>query len=236
MPIPGTVQEVIAARLDRLGAQAKRVVQVAAVLGRQFHREQLAGCSQARAIDVAAELDELEQRGIIHRKNAALRRRVPLRREPHAGGRLRGAAAEAAPRSCTSASACCSRPTRGEAAPSARRSSRITSRAATTARKAIEALLARRASAERLPSYRAAADFYRQAWELGYASLAEGAEVDDDFRRLVVSAALDLCRMAVQYVAAPSSFDIENTAKVGLELAEALGDVEAAAGFRAITA
>src|SRR5262249_10519688 len=32
---------------------------------------------------------------------------------------------------------------------------------------------------------------------------------------------------------APSSFDIENTAKVGLELAEALGDVEAAAGLRA---
>jgi len=40
--IPGTVQEVIAARLDRLGAQAKRVVQVAAVLGRQFSGQQLA--------------------------------------------------------------------------------------------------------------------------------------------------------------------------------------------------
>src|SRR5262249_48354898 len=38
--IPGTVREVIAARLDRLGGEAKRVVQVASVLGRQFHRNQ----------------------------------------------------------------------------------------------------------------------------------------------------------------------------------------------------
>ena len=47
--IPGTVQELIGARLDRLGPHAKRVVQVAAVLGRQFHRDQLAACSPARA-------------------------------------------------------------------------------------------------------------------------------------------------------------------------------------------
>src|SRR2546429_309047 len=36
IPIPGSVQEVVAARLDRLPPPAKRAVQVAAVLGRQF--------------------------------------------------------------------------------------------------------------------------------------------------------------------------------------------------------
>jgi hypothetical protein len=40
--IPGSVREVIAARLDRLGAAAKRTAQVAAVLGRQFRHDDLA--------------------------------------------------------------------------------------------------------------------------------------------------------------------------------------------------
>src|SRR5262249_9937479 len=40
--IPGRVEEVVAARLDRLGPASKRVVQVAAVLGRQFRGSHLA--------------------------------------------------------------------------------------------------------------------------------------------------------------------------------------------------
>ncbi len=67
--IPGTVQEVIAARLDRLGPPAKRVVQVAAVIGRQFHRDQLARVLDAEGIDLERELAELESRGIFHRKS-----------------------------------------------------------------------------------------------------------------------------------------------------------------------
>src|SRR5439155_12258085 len=67
--IPGTVQEVIAARLDRLSAAAKRVVQVAAVLGRQFRRDQLAALLEGEGIDLDRELAELEQRGIFHRKS-----------------------------------------------------------------------------------------------------------------------------------------------------------------------
>src|SRR5205085_10873668 len=55
--------------LDRLGPQAKRVVQVAAVLGRQFHRAQLVELLASESIDVAVELGALEERGIIHRKN-----------------------------------------------------------------------------------------------------------------------------------------------------------------------
>jgi len=99
-------------------------------------------------------------------------------------------------------------------------------------RKAIETLLEAARLTEALPSYRTATDLYRQAWELGHASLAEGAEVDDDFRKLVLDACLNLCRMAVVYVA-PDSLDIEKAARFGRDLAEAVGDVNSAAGFRA---
>src|SRR3989454_3313253 len=69
IPIPGSVQEVVAARLDRLPPQAKRAVQVAAVLGRQFRRDQLILMLDGDAIDVDRALGELEQRGLLHRKS-----------------------------------------------------------------------------------------------------------------------------------------------------------------------
>jgi class 3 adenylate cyclase/tetratricopeptide (TPR) repeat protein len=229
--IPGTVREVIAARLDRLGAQAKRVVQAASVLGRQFHREQLERLLQGEGIDVAAVLESLESRGILHRKNLlsndeyrfgeSLTQEVAYdglllkqRRQMHE--RI-GLLLEAARDDGTE-----------RVALVAHHFLRSDNR-----RKAIETLLEAGRQAERLPSYLAATDFYRQAWELGFASLAEGAEVDDDFRRLVLRAALDLCRMAVVYTAAPLSVDVENAARVGRDLSEALGDVNSAAGFRA---
>ena len=56
LPIPSTVQEVIAARLDGLGPSAKRVVQVAAVLGRQFRTRQLLALLADDGIDVPREL------------------------------------------------------------------------------------------------------------------------------------------------------------------------------------
>ena len=66
--VPETVQEVIGARIDRLSSSAKRTVQVAAVLGRQFRRDQLEQLLAGESIAVAAELEELEHRGIVHRK------------------------------------------------------------------------------------------------------------------------------------------------------------------------
>src|SRR5207247_613738 len=54
--IPGTVQEVIAARLDRLGLPAD-------------HRGQLARVLDGEGIDLERELAELESRGIFHRKS-----------------------------------------------------------------------------------------------------------------------------------------------------------------------
>ena len=69
--IPATVQEVMAARLDHLRPAAKRVAQVAAVLGRQFETPMLSTLLHEERIDVAAELAELERAGILHRKNTA---------------------------------------------------------------------------------------------------------------------------------------------------------------------
>src|SRR5437762_5690940 len=48
----------IAARLDRLGPPAKRVAQVAAVLGRQFHRGQLVRVLDGEGIDLEDRSEE----------------------------------------------------------------------------------------------------------------------------------------------------------------------------------
>jgi class 3 adenylate cyclase len=228
--IPGTVREVIAARLDRLGGEAKRVVQVASVLGRQFHRNQLARLLD-QGVDVTAVLASLEGRGILHRKNMLsndeFRFGESLTQEVAYDGLLLkerrllheriGLMLEAEPNDGNAE----------HVALLAHHFSRSDNR-----RKALDALLAAARHAERVPSYPTATDFYRQAWQLGYTSLAEGAEVDDDFRRLTMRAAFDLCRMAVVYVA-PDSVDVEHAARTGTDLAEALGDTQTLAGLRA---
>jgi class 3 adenylate cyclase/tetratricopeptide (TPR) repeat protein len=229
--IPETVREVIAARVDRLGGGAKRVVQVASVLGRQFHRDQLARLLDQDPVDVAAVLASLESRGILHRKNMLsndeFRFGESLTQEVAYDGLLLkerrliheriGLLLEAEPNDGSAE----------HVALLAHHFSRSDNR-----RKALDALLAAARHAERLPSYLTATEFYRQAWQLGYASLAEGAEVDDDFRRLTMQAALDLCRMAVVYTA-PASVDVEHAARTGSDLAEALGDTQILAGLRA---
>jgi len=229
--IPGTVREVIAARIDRLGASAKRVVQVASVFGRQFHRDQVARLFERETIDVAMILVSLEHRGILHRKNLhsddEYRFGESLTQEVAYDGLLLKERRQLHERIGLLL----------EKEPQDGNAERVALLAhhfvrSDNRRKALETLLAAARQAEALPSYPTATDFYRQAWELGYASLAEGAEVDDDFRRLVLGAALDLCRMAVVYIS-PDSVDIENAARVGRDLAEGLGNVEAAAGFRA---
>src|SRR5207245_1681404 len=162
------------ARLDRLGPPAKRVAQVAAVLGRQFHRGQLVRVLDGEGIDLERELAELESRGIFHRKSLlasdeyrfgeSLTQEVAYeglllkqRRQLHERVAL---LLEAEP---------------GEAGPErsallAHHYARSDNRA-----KAMAALLRAAQDAEDLPSYRTAVDFYRRRWEL--------AEVDRDDRR-----------------------------------------------------
>ncbi|MGH7819000.1 MAG: hypothetical protein ACREQ9_04430, partial [Candidatus Binatia bacterium] len=227
--IPGTVREVIAARLDRLGASAKRAVQVASVLGRQFHRQQLTRLLEGEDVDVAAVLATLEQRGILHRKNVLsaeeFRFGESLTQEVAYDGLLMkerrliheriGWLLESMPRDVD--------PERTAllAHHFARSDNRL---------KAVETLLAAAREAERLPSYTTAGELDRQAWEIADAALGERPDLGDDFRRLAMSSALHLCRMSVIYVASGSA-DVERAAQRGRELAEALGDTESVAGF-----
>ncbi len=226
IPVPGTVQEVLAARLDRLEPQAKRVVQVAAVLGRQFSRAQLAAVLAGENIDVGHALADLEERGLVHRKTIlsedeyrfgeSLTQEVAYeglllkqRRQLHE--RI-GLLLEASP---------------GE--PSAERSALLAHHFARSDNRAktVEALLRAAQDAERLPSYRTAVDFYRRAWEV--ADAGGGDERDAPFRRAALQATVSLCRLIALF----GSSDLvegERAARRAQALAEDLGDTEALAG------
>jgi tetratricopeptide (TPR) repeat protein len=209
---------VIAARLDRLGADAKRVLQVAAVLGRQFRRDQLAQLVDDEAIDVAHQLDVLERHGVVHRKHLfstdefrfgeSLTQEVAYeglllkqRRQLHERvGALLETSAEAGPE---------------HSALLAHHFARGDNR-----EKATAALLRAARDAEQVPSYRTAARFYREAWELTDPS---GRGAPAALERLALDAAVGLCRMAVIYGASEAG-DHEQVARRARELAVALGD------------
>lgn len=226
--IPGSVREVIAARLDRLPPAAKRVAQLAAVLGRQFHRQQLAELLGEEPIEVGAALDELRRRGVIHRKSLfsddefrfgeSLTQEVAYdsllhrqRRQLH--GRvatlLEGAGDAARARS-------------GLVAHHLARSD--------DRQRAVEALLRAAADAEQLPSFRTARDLYRQAWETGEHLLGD-APADPRFQAWVMEATLGFTRVTVLYGSSADP-DAERSALRGRELALQLGAAEAAGTLR----
>ncbi len=226
LSIPGTIQEVVAARLDSLGPVAKRVVQVAAVLGRQFRSRQLAALLADDGIDVHAQLAELERRGLVHRKTAlssdefrfgeSLTQEVAyeslLLRQRRFLHERAGAMLEADPL------------TRGvdAAALLAHHYTRSDNHA-----KAVEALLHAARETEQVPSYRAAADYYRQAWELAEAVLGE--REDGSHHRAALEASVALARLEVFFGVADVD-EAERAARRGAELAEMLGDAERLAG------
>ncbi len=222
LPIPGTIQEVIAARLDALGSNAKRVVQVAAVLGRQFRSRQLAALLSGDEIDVEHELAELERRGLVHRKSAlssdefrfgeSLTQKVAYeglllkhRRQLHE--RI-GILIESEP------------------------SERGLEHAALLAHhyshsddhgRAVQALLAAAREAGQVPSYRVAAEYCRQAWQLAETILGE--REDGSHHRAALEGAIGVARLAVFFGVADIEL-AERAAVRGRELAELLGDRE----------
>jgi class 3 adenylate cyclase/tetratricopeptide (TPR) repeat protein len=225
IPVPGSVQEVLAARLDRLDADAKRVVQVAAVLGRQFERGQLVQVLDAEPIDVARALAELEERGLLHRKSAlsqdeyrfgeSLTQEVAYAQLLHRQRRqLHERIALLLEKS----------PGEGGAARSALLAHHFAR--SDNRRKTVEALLRAAEDAEQLPSYTAALDFYRQAWEVAEAGEVAGS--DDFFRRAALQATGALCRLGAIF-GAPDRIEADRAGRRGLELAQALGDTEAMA-------
>jgi class 3 adenylate cyclase/tetratricopeptide (TPR) repeat protein len=228
--IPGTVEEVIAARVDRFGPDAKRVSQVAAVLGRQFRREHLLRLLEGERIDVGAALDELERRGVIHQKTMlsddeyrfgeSLTQEVAYeglllkeRRQLHERvGHLLEAEA-AAENSPEMPALLAHHYARSENRP-----------------KAIEALLRAAQRAEQLPSYNTAVRCYRQAWELASAALDGAQTRDEPLMRSAVAAAIGLCRMTIIYNVS-DAVQTEQAAERGRELAAALGEAQDVAGL-----
>jgi len=227
--MPDTLQELIGARLDRLGPHAKRVVQVASVLGRQFHRAQLERLLDGEDIQVGATLDELQRRGVIHRKNILSKEEfrfgesvtqevayegllLKQRRQLH---ERVGALIESGD---------------GEGGPE--RSMLLAHHYARSDNrdKALEALLRAARDAEQVPSFAAAVGLYRQAWEVADAALAALPNADERLRRWALEAAVGLCRGVVLYDT-PDRGNFERAAVRGRELAEALGDAGAVAAL-----
>jgi class 3 adenylate cyclase/tetratricopeptide (TPR) repeat protein len=194
--IPGTVQEVIAARLDRLDPHAKRVVQVSAVMGRQFSREQLKLMLRDDGIEVDLALAELERRGIIHRKTLfsddSYRFGESLTQEVAYEGLLLKQRRELHERIANLLEAMPGERT-------AERSALLAHHFAHSAndQRAIEALLQAAIDAEKVPSYSGATRFYREAWDLAEGDLAGDGRTA--IQRLALDAALGLARMIVLY-------------------------------------
>ncbi|HVN83841.1 MAG TPA: adenylate/guanylate cyclase domain-containing protein [Candidatus Binatia bacterium] len=220
--IPGTVEEVIGARVDRFGPQAKRVLQVAAVFGRQFRRSALLRVLDGEAIDVTGQLDELERRGVIHRKNMLsadeYRFGESLTQEVAYEGLLLKERRQLHERIAQALEAEPGEATSDRAALLAHHYARGESRG-----KAVGALLEAARRAEQLPSFQTAFDFYRQAWELVTTALNESTAPGEPLQRSATDVAIGLGRMAVLYNVAQDDVT-EPAVRRGREIAESLGD------------
>jgi class 3 adenylate cyclase/tetratricopeptide (TPR) repeat protein/predicted RNA-binding Zn-ribbon protein involved in translation (DUF1610 family) len=218
LTIPGSVREVLAARLDSLDPAAKRVVQLAAVLGRQFRRDELEELSDD-GLEVRVAIEKLIERGVVHataglrveefrfgesltqevayeslllKERRALHERVAVMLEVR-GGRPSLVAHHYA------------------------RSDNVS--------KAVETLLAAARDAEHLPAYRSAHDLYRRAWEIAEASAPGG---DPEAQRRLVQAALGYCRVAVLYGSSEDPL-ARRAAELAVDAAGVLGDGSALA-------
>ncbi len=224
--MPGTVEELIGARLDRLGPQAKRVVQVAAVLGRQFHRDQLIALLAAEDVDVSVELVSLEERGIIHRKSLLtgdeFRFGESLTQEVAYEGLLLRQRRELHDRIGQLLEVLPGEPNAERSALLAHHYTRSENR-----EKAIGALVRAARDAERIPSFRTAARFYRSAYDLAEAALASNVATIER-KRVVVETALGILRMSVIYGIFEHG-DPEEPARRGRQLAEEIDDAESLA-------
>jgi class 3 adenylate cyclase/tetratricopeptide (TPR) repeat protein len=225
IPIPNTIHEIIGARLDRLDPSAKRVVQVAAVFGRQFRRDELARILPSDGVSLDTTLDDLERRGLIHQKavlsrdefrfGESLTQEVAyegllLKERRHLHGRI-ARMLESLP---------------GGAG--AERSSLLAHHFARSDEpaRAVPALLIAAREAEELPSYATAVGLFRQAWELAEAALARATNGPGPARTWALQATAGLSRLSIIYGAMPST-DVLRITRRGRELAAELGDDEA---------
>ena len=228
IPIPGSVQEVVAARLDRLPPPAKRAAQVAAVLGRQFGRAQLVHMLDGEEIGVYRALHELEHRGLLHRKSALAgdeyRFGESVTQEVAYEGLLLKQRRQLHERAGLLLEVSPGEESAEVRALIAQHFARSDNRA-----KAVEALLRAAADAEQLPAYRTAADFYHQAWELAEQELAAHPE-EESRRRAVLVGSLGFCRLTVIF-GLPNLAEARRAGERARLLAQELGDHESVAGL-----
>ncbi len=216
--IPDSLQELLSARLDRLEPRAKRVAQVAAVLGRQFRSDVLGALLQE---DAGPSLSELERRGIVRRMpGGEFRFGESLTQEVAYQGlllrerrRLHGRAAQLLEKD--------------EKALVAHHWARSDDR-----ERGVELMLEAAQQAEQLPSYGDAVRLHREAWELAEAVLAERPD-DERLRRFVLRAVEGVCRVSVLY-GTPEGLEEDRAARRGEELAGALGETESLANLYAL--
>jgi class 3 adenylate cyclase/tetratricopeptide (TPR) repeat protein len=173
IPIPSTVQEVIAARLDRLPPPAKRLLQVASVLGRQFLPADAAALADDAAIDLQSAVAELERRGLVHRKHGGgedeLRFGESVTQEVAYAGLLLRQRRQLHDRAASLLEHRVGSDGMQRSAMVAYHRARGDDR-----RAAVDALLAATRDAEAVPSYLTAAQFYDQAATAAERATAEG--------------------------------------------------------------
>lgn len=222
--IPATVQELMTARLDHLRPGAKRVAQVAAVVGRQFDADTLTQLLAGETLDIPAELEELERAGIVHRKYSGSQGEyrfgesftqevaydsLLLRERRRLHDQIGESLARDDDRPLASANAQVGRhfargndPERG-----------------------IQALVSAGEQAEALPSYGDAIRLYREAWDLAETALQEAGRPGIELQRRALRAAFRLSNAAVMYGAAQGTLD-DRAVSRGIELAKSLDDTD----------
>ncbi len=226
MRLPGTVEEVIAARVDRFGSDAKRVSQVAAVLGRQFRRTHLLHLLEGEAVDVVAGLEELARRGVVHRKTV-------LSDDEYRFGEsltqdvLYEALLHKERRHLHEQIATMLEAEAGAADTPALIAHHFAR--SDSPERAVQWLLRAAHRAEALPSYSSAMRLYRRAWELAERAVGGGATVPDALRRGAVTAAIGVARMTVIYSVADA--DSERVVRRAEEFATTLSDTESLAAL-----
>jgi class 3 adenylate cyclase/tetratricopeptide (TPR) repeat protein len=192
LEVPITVHEIVAARLDRLAPEQKRVVQVCSVIGRRFDADLVAAVLEPDGIEVHPRLAELEKSGVL-RSGAPpigqLEFAHALAQEVAYDGLLHRQVRKLHARIAEVLEL------RHGTAPGA--ASAVIAfhfqRGGARAR-SVEHLLAAAAHAESVPSYTSAADLYAQAWELETAE--PGADADP---QRALSAGLRLLGMAALF-------------------------------------
>lgn len=200
LDVPATIQEILAARLDRLPPAAKRVVQVASVIGREFRTDLLQELLTEDDINVAAQLLALEQNEVIYSKDALTNDEYLFRHALTQEVAYQGLLVRQRRQLHEAIGFALERRRHGPPGPD--EVSAVLAlhfRLGENHSKAMEYLLHAAAHAEAAPSYASAADLYGQAWTLSQPALA-----NDDSARQALVAGLGMLQLLAVFGEGPA--------------------------------